>query len=384
MGLRNALRLTAASTGMGTSVAPRPSRASRAGATGGSGWFASWPDAQPTMVSRDQAMTVPAMARCRDLICGIIGGLPLESWDRGGLRRPTPVLLGQPDPDCPRSVTMAWTVDDLLFHGIAWWLILERDAEGFPTQARRIDPGVTVDDQGVTAMTLEYGQVQARDLIRFEAHHDGILNRGGRTLTAAISLEQAATNYALSPFPGMALRSSDGTYLDDDEIEALLLSWEEKRRKRSTAFLQATEVQTFGFSARELQLVEARQYQALEIARLVGVPAWYVNAEMGASLTYQNVTQVRKDLIDFALGPYLDAIAARLSMVDVTNRATRVVFGLAEFLKMDPASRAAYYTSLHSIDAITSDEVRSLEGFAPDPRQPNAQTSPSTDPGESL
>jgi HK97 family phage portal protein len=330
-------------------------------------------------------MTVPAMARCRDLLAGTIGQLPLELWDRNGLKMPTPPFLGQPDPDCPRSVTMAWTVDDLLFHGIAWWLVLARDPQtNLPAMARRLSPGVEVDDDGVKAMTVEYGQVQAADLIRFEAHHDGILNRGGRTLAAAVALENAATNYATSPMPSMALRSSDGTYLDDDEVDALLDKWEQKRRTRSTAFLQSAEVQTFGWNARDLQLVEARQYQALEIARLAGVPAWYVQAEQSASLTYQNVTQVRKDLIDFAMGPYLDAIAARLTMIDVTPPADRVVFGLTNFMAMDPAARAAYYTAAITGGWISVDEVRQLEGFAPDLHQPAAQPAPSTSPSTDL
>jgi HK97 family phage portal protein len=179
----------------------------------------------------------------------------------------------------------------------------------------------------------------------------------------------------------IALRSSDATYLDEDEVNDLLTQWETQRRARSTAYLQSAEVQTFGFSARELQLVEGRQYQALEIARLAGVPAWYVNAEQSASLTYQNVTQVRKDLIDFSAGPYIDAIAARLSMVDVTPGTDRVSMGLTSFLAMDPKARADMYATAIAAGWITVDEVRELEGLAPDVHQPDAQERPSTTPG---
>jgi phage portal protein BeeE len=51
-------------------------------------------------------------------------------------------------------------------------------------------------------------------------------------------------------------------------------------------------------------MVEARQYLALEIARACNLPAWYLNADYGSSMTYSNVSQTRRDLIDLALSHF--------------------------------------------------------------------------------
>ena len=71
---------------------------------------------------RNEAMQVPAQARARNLICGVIGTIPLELYDaKTGKELESPLWLDQPDTRQPRSVTIAWSVDALLFHPVAYW-----------------------------------------------------------------------------------------------------------------------------------------------------------------------------------------------------------------------------------------------------------------------
>jgi hypothetical protein len=81
-------------------------------------------------------------------------------------------------------------------------------------------------------------------------------------------------------------------------------------------FLNAdVELQALGIDPAKLQLNEARQYVALELARACNLPAYFVSAE-ASSMTYSNSVSERRSLIDFSMKPILTAIEQRLSMPD--------------------------------------------------------------------
>ena len=66
-------------------------------------------------INRLQAMSVPAVANCRNLIATTIAGIPLELYDlASGEELPRPLWLKQPDKRSPLSNTIAWTVDSLI------------------------------------------------------------------------------------------------------------------------------------------------------------------------------------------------------------------------------------------------------------------------------
>ena len=77
-------------------------------------------------INRLQAMSVPSVANCRNLIATTIAGIPLEIYDlTTGEEIPAPVWLKQPDKRSPLSNTIAWTVDSLIFYGVAYWRVTE-------------------------------------------------------------------------------------------------------------------------------------------------------------------------------------------------------------------------------------------------------------------
>ena len=81
-------------------------------------------------VNRNEAMSVPSVARCRNLLSGVIGGLPLNLYRKStGEELGNPIWVDQPAINQPRSVTMAWTVDSLLMYGVAYWQVTEVYAE---------------------------------------------------------------------------------------------------------------------------------------------------------------------------------------------------------------------------------------------------------------
>lgn len=333
-------------------------------------------------VDRSSAMQVPAVARARNIIAGTISTLGLNSYNMiTGAKVEGRKILEQPDPALPLSVTMAWTVEDLLFHGRSFWQVLEINPEdGRPTQARRIDPTrvtftTDLDTQEiVNGFYIEGGLLPATgvgSLIMFSGIDEGILNRGGRTISTALKLEEAVQRMASEPNPTMVIKNS-GVDLPPEQVSSLLAQWKQARATRSTAYLSGPlDVTTFGYDAGQMQLTESRLNTAAEIARMCNIPAWYINAE-SASATYSNVSQERRSLVDFSLRPYMSCIEERLTMVDVTPRGQKVRFDLDDYLRGNPLEQIEVLERMIAAGLISVDEAREEMDLAPRGNEANA------------
>lgn len=333
-------------------------------------------------VDRSSAMQVPAVARARNIIAGTISTLGLNSYNMiTGAKVEGRKILEQPDPALPLAVTMAWTVEDLLFHGRSFWQVLEVNLEdGRPTQARRIDPTrvtftTDLDTQEiVNGFYIEGGLLPATgvgSLIMFSGIDEGILNRGGRTISTALKLEEAVQRMASEPNPTMVIKNS-GVDLPPEQVSSLLAQWKQARATRSTAYLSGPlDVTTFGYDAGQMQLTESRLNTAAEIARMCNIPAWYINAE-SASATYSNVSQERRSLVDFSLRPYMSCIEERLTMVDVSPRGQEVRFDLDDYLRGNPLEQIEVLERMIAAGLISVDEAREEMDLAPRGNEANA------------
>jgi len=326
--------------------------------------------------TRAEAMEVPSVARARSIICGTAASLPLKSFNKiTGAQIDGRTILTQPDPALPASVTMSWTFDDLLFHDVAYWQVLEVSPEdGRPTRARRIDPiRVSYNTEGLTGVVIDGFWVDGNQvpmsgvgslIVFYGLGTGGILTRAGRTIKTALDLEKAVSRMAEEPNPAMYIKNS-GVDLPANQVSALLSNWKAARAQRSTAYLSGNlEVQTFGFDATQMELSANRMNTATEIARLMNIPAWYLNAESTSS-TYSNTLQERRSLIDLSLMPYLIAVEQRLSMDDITPMTQRVRFEVEEYLRGTPAERMEVTGRMLELGLIDIDEARRMEGLAP-------------------
>lgn len=325
-------------------------------------------------ITRADAMQVPAIARARQIIAQTVGTLPLNDYaETTGQELPSKPLIKLPDPAVPRSITLTWTVDDLLFYGAAYWQVLAIDpTDGRPSQARRIDPLRVSYDTNENGTLITQWQVDGvrvpatgvNSLIYFPGLDEGILARGGRSIKTMLELEKAALRMAEEPVPTIALRNT-GVDLDNEQVDGLLGAWRASRQQRATAFLNnAIEVERLGFDAAQMQLVEARAYAATEAARLVSLPAWYLSAE-NASATYTNVSAERRTLIELSLRGLMHCIEGRLSMNDLTPAGRVVRFDLDDFLRGNALERIEVTAKLLELGLIDEAEARAREDLAP-------------------
>ena len=325
-----------------------------------------------TTASREQFMAIPSGARARGIICSTVGSLPLEQYNHFTNEhvRPNRVIM-QPDPRVAGSAIYAWIAEDLLLYGVAYGMVMDAYAATDASRIRawtRIAPNRVYASLNGNSTEIEYYTVDGKrvppfgigSLIVFNGLDEGILNRAGRTIKAAAALEQAAEMYAREPMPQMVLKSN-GTNLTPERITKLLESWRLSRSTRSTAFLNAdVELQTLGFDPKSLQMNEARQYLALEIARASGIPASFISAET-TSMTYTNTVAERKALIDFSLRPILTAIEQRLSAADFCPNGIETRFDIDDFLRGSALERAQVYEILNRIGAMSIEQIQEEE-----------------------
>ena len=325
-----------------------------------------------TNTTRKLAMSVPAVARARNIICGTIGSLPLEMYNRLTGAHVEPMrVINQPDPRVAGFVIYNWLAEDIWLYGCGYGQVLEMYSatDGGKVRAwTRISPDrVTVDTNAKTTEIIGYKvdgisvpNIGVGSIVRFDGFDEGFLHRAGKTVNAAVYLENAAVNYAKDPAPSIVLKST-GTNLPAERISALLAAWRTSRQSRATAFLNAdVELKEVGFDPKALQLVEARQYVALELARAAGIPAYFLSAET-TSMTYSNSISERRSLVDFSLRPILSAIEKRISMPDFVPQTTEVRFDLDDFLRGNPLERAQVYEILNRIGAMSVEQIQEEE-----------------------
>lgn len=329
-----------------------------------------------TNTTRQLAMSVPSVARARNIICGTIGSLPLTTFNRitGQYVDPHRVI-NQPDPRVAGFVIYNWLAEDIWLYGAGYGQVLEMysSTDGGRVRAwTRVSPDrVTVDtdflNTEITGYKVDGKSVPLQgvgSLIRFDGPDEGLLHRAGKTVAAAVYLENAAVNYAKEPAPSMVLKSN-GTNLTAERISALLSAWKTARQSRSTAFLNAdVNLEQFGFDPKSMQLAEARQYVALELARACGIPAYFLSAEQ-TSMTYSNAVTERRSLVDFSLRPILKAIEERLSLPDFVPNPVMVRFALDDFLRGNALERAQVYEILNRIGAMSVEQIQREEDLIP-------------------
>ena len=334
-------------------------------------------------IDRISAMSIPAVSRCRNLICNTIAAMELSlELKRTDEDLPKLPWMDQPSHNQPYAVTMAYTVDSLLFFGVAYWEITEVYADnGYPARFNWVANSRVIPKYNKTNTLIEGYQVDGTvrpmsgigSLVTFQSMTDGILQTGARVLTAALDLDRASSVAAATPFPTGVLKNS-GADLGESEVQGLLAAWRNARNNRSTAYLTSTlDFIPTSFSPKDQMLNEAKQYMATEIARLCNVPAYYISADMNNSMTYANVQDERRQFVSLSLQPYISAIEARLSMNDITPSTQYISFDLdSGFLRANPMERLAVIEKMLALGLISVQDAMAMEELSPNGSASNA------------
>jgi HK97 family phage portal protein len=330
----------------------------------------------PVAVTRAQALQVPSIKRCRDLICGTIASIPLEYYKKstGEIIAP-PRWVEQPSKSQPRFETLYFTLDSLLMYGVSYWQITETYLEDSRMANAQwvANNRVTFNTDAVNNFVTQYyldgkplPMAGVGSLITFQKD-EGILAVGGSTIKAALDAQRAASTALETPSATGFLKNS-GADLPPNEVSALLAAWKRARQTGgNTAYLTATlDYQTIGFSPKDMAYQDAIQGLATECARMCSVDPYYVSASMNTSMTYSNVIDERKQLVALTLQPYVSAIESRLSMDDVSTAGHYVKFCLDDtFLRTEPMERLLVLEKMLALGLVTTEQAMQMEDLSP-------------------
>jgi len=298
---------------------------------------------------RNRAVAVPAINRAVDLFKSVIGAMPLkmytERWNGDEMEKvflAPRSWLRRPDPQLPYQHIMAWTLDDLLFYGRAFWYITSRnESDGRPASFTRIPAGAvnTLDQSGPVFFApskqvfFAGGELDPNNLVQMLSPAQGLIYSAPGAIDTALKLEAARNRNASSSIPAGILRQTENSEpLSAQELSDLAAQFNAARATNQTAALNQylTYTETAATPDKML-LIEAANYQALECARLANVPPYLVGVSTG-SYSYQSSQQARADLFIFGVKLYADAIAGALSMDNILPKGTSVMFDADEYL----------------------------------------------------
>lgn len=300
-------------------------------------------------VLRNNAMTVPTIARARDLIASVVASTELCMYKRQWNEQTREMeeveiapraWLNQPDPTLPYSTFMAWLLDDLFFFGRGFLFINSRTADGFPNSFQRLPAAMinTRDQAGPVwyapsnEVYFQGGRIEPENLVQFISPVQGIVYQSELSVQTAIRLEKARYRNATSTIPAGVLKITGGEPLTQQEMADLAAAFNSARENNQTAAIsQDVDYQPTTANPANMMLMEAANFQALEACRITNIPPYLAGIDIG-SYQYSSGKQAREDLYLFAARIYMDAIAQTLSMNNVLPAGTFVKFDIDDWI----------------------------------------------------
>lgn len=292
-------------------------------------------------ISREDAMSVPAVAKARNLLVSLLAGAPLVELDSD-----TDTLSGVQSEFLYRTDgllspwhRMCWTLDDLAFYGWSLWANVVRNEAGKILSAERVPvERWRINDDGYVEID---GDVQRDETayILIPGPHEGLLSMAARSVRGMLFLEQSWLDKAKNPVPVAELHETAETGMEADEAQLYVDAYVAARQDPNgvVAFTPYNiELRTHGEAAVEL-FIEGRNFARIDVAGFFGFPAAALDGSLStASLTYSTQEGKRNELADYATPLWRGAIEGRLSQDDVVIPGNRVRFDLGDLRTTTP------------------------------------------------
>lgn len=330
-------------------------------------------------VSREQANSVPALVRARNMLLAAVSIMELYESNRTTHAKVDNAWLAQLNNKRPNVNELSDTINDLFYDNVAYWRVLSRSegrggiaGTGFPTETERLDPARVTPQPG-KAKPWRYQhpngievELSASEIIQFEGIAGGVLHEGAnQAIRDALRLGRAAGMFSASPLP-LGWFQSEDIDPEPEDVQEFLQKFSRARQTGAYGFIPAG--YTFNvpeWNPKVLQLDEAKRETTVDIGRGTGAQLEALGVST-TSRTYFNATQVRQDFLDFTVRLYMTPILQRLSMPDVTTRPNAVLAGFEEFLRTDDLTRGrVQQIGLETGRYADEDEVRLAEKLPP-------------------
>jgi HK97 family phage portal protein len=336
------------------------------------------------MPSITEALGVPAIQRAVTLISNTTGSLLIESYRDDVLLTDTPKVITRPDP---------YQTPDEFYGSLGYCLatrgefivyIAGRDPLGQATVLALVPPAevnVEKNERNRLFPIYTWGDIRGS---RFSAANPsgefihvtylrepgalrgiGPLQMAGAAASVAVEAQEWAANfYASGGYPSVLLRSS--IPLDESEAGALKAQWiATPANMPKVVDPGIEEVKEFNVNTQGAQMLDSREHQNGEAARMFGIPGALIEyGNPGSSLTYQNLADVWTQFLKGSLQPnYLVKIEQAFS--DLLPRGRRVEFNIDGLLRADVKTRFEVYASGITSGVIDARYAQKAEGIPP-------------------
>jgi hypothetical protein len=282
-------------------------------------------------LTRDQAMTIPAVAKARNLLVSTIAPWPLVDMKGEERSAEQPTWLYRTNGIVSPYERMVWTIDDGIFYGASLWLTERGAADGDGRRPILEAMWCPPSDWCVTDghILVNEQEVDEDEVLLINFPFEGLLNIAQRTLRGAIDTEKAWTGRMRNPIPLIELRVTDDTNLSQEEVEAYVAAWASARRQENGAVNftpPGIEIHTHGEVKADL-FQENRNAVRTDVGSFVNVRAAMLDGTTGVdSLTYTTKDGEKNLFYELDVPFWSDPVEAALSQDKYVPRGHRVRF----------------------------------------------------------
>lgn len=299
------------------------------------------------LVTREVAMTLPAVFRARAILLSLIPDKPLKSWLGDTLVTEQPSFLYRTPGIVSPWQRMANTLDDLIFYPYSLWLT-QRGAErnGRKDILNAVHCPYSqwqINELGQIEIANEDGRWDVADedeVILFPGPSEGLLAYARNTLSGARALDSSWVSRAQNPSPITEVHLTDDIGLDDEETVSVRDDFAAARRAANGAVVVTpSNVQIIDHGAADAPLfIEGRNASRLDIAAFFNLPGAILDASQAQStLTYVTEQNTRASVYDLSLPYWIRPIEGRLSQDDIVARGQSVRFDFSTLAPNQPA-----------------------------------------------
>jgi HK97 family phage portal protein len=335
--------------------------------------------------------TIPAMARCRSLICDVLAGVPWKVY-RGREQLPTPSWIADPQ-GLNGDGRRGSSVTPVSLSAVEFWsqalvsavelgeAVLYSPFVGETDEAGNI---IAWGSRGMFSLNpLEVKREQGEWVVNQEVIPDsdllfirnrvwpgkyrglGVWQQFGKEIGFAENVRGYGSGLLGRGIPAGYLKVT-APDLEQGEADRLKERWMAAHggSQRRIAVLNATtDFKPLEISPEAVQLAELLKLSAWEVALIYGVPPYKLGISMGYSNTYANIESASIDYVQDALLPWARRIESAID--SKLAHGTSLKLDLDGLQRADTAARFSAYEIALRNEIMTVEEIRTLEDLPP-------------------
>lgn len=325
----------------------------------------------PVNVTRNTLLSHVVANRCVSFIANQLGSMPL-TVERNGQPIATPTVLQRPEPGMTRSDFMAALTVSLLVNGNAYAYVSQRDSLGHPLSLVLLDPqAVSVTTQAGRPQYRVSGRLVDTDdvlhvrnfLLPGHVVGTGPLDYNRQAIGQALAADQYAANtFTTGALPDGVLQSdAELTGEQSRELKQAFIAGNGGRQRGPAVLSGGVKYQPLSFSSADLELLDGRRFNALQVCTLFGVTPHLIGVPTTDSKTYSNVQQDAAAFVRFTLRPL--AVKIEQALADLLPRGQAVTFNMDALLRAATLERYQAHEVGLRAGFLTVEEVRAMEGL---------------------